>query len=123
VCGDACGHFAREDRPRANQPARRYGCLARFSPEFTFTAPGAVAARGCSSASPRRWNAGRRLSSGALGGENVAGSRPGTLLYLIGGGSISEVKMRDLLFYDAGCMEVRGIRRIVIPFRLLLRRL
>ena len=31
--------------------------------------------------------------------------------------------MRDLAFYEAGCHEVNGIRRVVIPFRRLLRRL
>jgi hypothetical protein len=31
--------------------------------------------------------------------------------------------MRDLVFYEAGYHEVKGIRRVVIPFRRLLRRL
>ena len=31
--------------------------------------------------------------------------------------------MQNLVFYEAGCHEVKGIRRVVIPFRRLLRRL
>jgi len=31
--------------------------------------------------------------------------------------------MRDLAFYEAGCHNINGIRRVVIPFRRLLRRL
>ena len=31
--------------------------------------------------------------------------------------------MHDLVFYEAGCHEVKGMRRVVIPFRRLLRRL
>lgn len=31
--------------------------------------------------------------------------------------------MRDLEFYNAGIQELRGVRRIVVPFRRLLRRL
>jgi hypothetical protein len=31
--------------------------------------------------------------------------------------------MRDLIFYRAGCEEPRGIRRVLLPARLLLRRL
>src|SRR5229473_689772 len=31
--------------------------------------------------------------------------------------------MRDLLFFNTGCEAARGIRRVLVPFRLLLRRL
>jgi hypothetical protein len=31
--------------------------------------------------------------------------------------------MRDLAFYEVGCHELNGIKRVVIPFRRLLRRL
>jgi hypothetical protein len=31
--------------------------------------------------------------------------------------------MHNLVFYEAGCHEVKGIRRVVVPFRRLLRRL
>src|SRR4051812_16880625 len=31
--------------------------------------------------------------------------------------------MHDLTFYNAGCDEVRGLRRVVVPFRRVLRRL